>query len=96
MIFKTEYDPKLLFVDDLPKTIKESETNKVGQSSAQRYQPTLKWEKFTNTMKPFLLKSWGASKEGGPGKMFNHIHLTNKGNQSNGSTRTLFCQTISN
>ena len=60
MTFKTEDHPKLLFGDDLPKTIKEiSETNKVGQSLTQRYQPTLKREMLTKTGKPFLFKSRG-------------------------------------
>ena len=60
LTFKTEDHPKLLFVDDLPKTIKDiSETNKVGQSLTQRYQPTLKREMFTKTGKPFLFKSRG-------------------------------------
>ena len=60
LAFKTEDHPKLLFGDDLPKTIKEiSEKNKVGQSLTQRYQSTLKREMFTKTGKPFLFKSWG-------------------------------------
>ena len=43
LTFKTEDDPKLLFGDDPAKTIKDiSETNKVGQSLTQRYQPALK------------------------------------------------------
>ena len=37
---------------------------------------------FTKTGKPFLFK------EESPGRMFNHIRLTNKGTQSIGSTRT--------
>ena len=48
LTFKTEDHPKLLFGDDLLKTIKDiSETNKVGQSLTQRYQPALKREMFT-------------------------------------------------
>ena len=43
LTFKTEDHPKLLFGNDLPKTIQDiSETNKVGQSLTQRYQPALK------------------------------------------------------
>ena len=100
LTFKTEDHPKLLFGDDLLKTIKDiSETNKVGQSLTQRYQPALKRETFTKTGKPFSSKSRGYQQRGRPrqkfDRMFNHIHLTNKGSQSIDSTRTLLCQTIS-
>ena len=65
LTFKTEDHPKLLFGDDLPKTIKDiSETNKVGQCLTQRYQPTLKREMFTKTGKPFLFKSLGYQQRG--------------------------------
>ena len=96
LTFKTEDHPKLFFGDDLPKKIKEiSETNKVGQSLTQRYQPTLKREVFTKTGKPFYSKAGVFRKEESPSRMFNHIRLTSKGSQSIGSTRTLLCQTIS-
>ena len=58
LIFKTEDHPKLLFGDDLPKTIK------VGQSLTEIYQPTLKREIFTQTGKPFLFKSRGYHQRG--------------------------------
>ena len=65
LTFKTEDYPKLLFGDDLPKTIKDiSETNIVGQSLTQRYQTTLKREMFTKTGKPFLFKSQGYHQRG--------------------------------
>ena len=65
LTFKTEDHPKLLFGDDLPKTIKDiSETNKVGQCLTQRYQPTLKRQMFTKTGKPFLFKSLGYQQRG--------------------------------
>ena len=66
LTFKTEGHPKLLFGDDLPKIIKDiSETNKVGQSLTQRYQPVLKRETLTNkTGKPFLFKSRGYQQSG--------------------------------
>ena len=96
LTFKTEDHPKLLFGDDLPKTIKDiSETNKVGQSLTQRYQPALKRKTFMKPGSLFYPKAGVTSKEEGPGRMFNHIHLTNKGSQSIDSTRTLLCQTIS-
>ena len=67
LTFKTEDHPKLLFGDDLPKTIKDiSETNKVGQSLTQRYQPALKWEAFIKTGKPFLSKGRGYQQRGRP------------------------------
>ena len=68
MTFKTEDHPKLLFGDDLPKTIKDiSETNKVGQSLTQWYQPVLKRETFTKTGKPFLFqKPWLPAKKKAP------------------------------
>ena len=97
MTFKTEDHPKLLFGVDLTKTIKGiSEKNKVGQSLTQRYQLTLN----RKMGKPkqgslFYSKTWVISKEENPGRIFNHICLTNKGSQSIGSTRTLLCQAIS-
>ena len=67
LTFKTEDHPKLLFGDDLPKTIKDiSETNKVGQSLTQRYQPALKRETFIKTGKPFLSKGRGYQQRGRP------------------------------
>ena len=58
MTFKTEDYAKLFWEDDLLKTIKDmSETNKVGQSLTQKYQPMLKRELFTKTGKLFLFKS---------------------------------------
>ena len=98
MTFKTEDRPKLLFGDDLPKTIRDiSETNKTGQSLTQRYQLTLKREMFTKTEKQsfFIQKARVINKGEGRGRMFNHIWLTNKGSQSVPSTGTLLCQTIS-
>ena len=90
LTFKTEDNPKLLFRDDLLKTIKDiSETNKVGHYLTPRYQPTLKREA------PFNSKAGVISKEEGLDKTFNHIRLTNKGTQSIGSIKTLLCQTIS-
>ena len=69
LTFKTEDHPNLLFGDDLPKTIKDiSETNKVGQSFTQRYQPALKREMFTKTGKSFLFKSRGYQQRGRPGQ----------------------------
>ena len=60
LTFKTEDHPKLLFGDDLPKTIKDiSETNKVGQSLTQKHQPALKRETFTKTGKPFFIQKPG-------------------------------------
>ena len=67
LTFKTENHPKHLFRDDLPKTIKDiSETNQIGQSLTQRYQPTLKQETFTKTGKSFLFKSQGYHQRGRP------------------------------
>ena len=67
LTFKTEDHPKLLFGDDLPKTIKDvSETNEVDPSSTQRHQPALKREMFTKTGKPFLFKSRGYYQRGRP------------------------------
>ena len=76
LTFKTEDHPKLLFGDDLPKTIKDiRERKQVGQSLTQRYQPALKRETFTKTRKPFLSKDRGYQQRGKPGRMFNHIHF---------------------
>ena len=67
LTFKTEHQPKLLLRNDFPKTVQDIiETNKVGQSLTQRYQPALKREMFTKTGKPFLFKSWGYHKRGRP------------------------------
>ena len=67
LTFKTEDHPKLLFGDDLPKTIKDiSQTNKVGQSLTQRHQPALKREIFMKTGKPFLSKGRGYQQRGTP------------------------------
>ena len=63
LTFKTEDYAKLFWEDDLLKTIKDiSETNEVGQSLTQKYQPMLKRELFTKTGKPFLFKSQGSAK----------------------------------
>ena len=71
MTFKTEDHPKHLFGDDVAKTIKDiSETNKVGQSLTQRYQPALKRETFAKTGKPFLFKSQGYQQRGRPRQNF--------------------------
>ena len=67
LTFKTEDHPKILFGDDLPKTIKYiSETNKVGQSLTQRYQPALKREMLSKTVKSFLFKSRSYQQRGRP------------------------------
>ena len=67
LTFKTEDHPKLLFGDDLTKRINDiSETNKVGQSLTQRYQPALKRKTFTKTGKLFLSKIWGYQQRGRP------------------------------
>ena len=96
MTFKTEDYAKLFWEDDLLKTIKDmSETNKAGQSLTQKYQPMLKRELFYQNREAFFIQKPGFSKEESSGRMFNHIRLTNKGNQSISSTRTLLCQTMS-
>ena len=60
LTFKTDDHPKILFGDDLPKTIKDiNEINKVGQSLTHRYQPALERKTFTKTGNPFLFNSRG-------------------------------------